>query len=120
MTLDAILRPLGKSLINQFGKSATITRTIGGTFDPVAGANTGTSEQTFSIKVSPPEKYRRELVDGTVILEDDFKVQVSAIAIEPDAETDRITLDGVTYQIVSAPPVYSGEQAAIYELQCRK
>lgn len=121
MTLDASLRPVARKLIAKLGKDATITRTAQGAFDPVTGTHGAPTETPYSVKVTPPKQFRKELVDGNAIQRQDFQVSLAAeqLTFTPNIETDTITIDSKVYSIVNADPVYSGELVVKYDLHCR-
>lgn len=122
MTLDATARPLADQLINQLGKAAIIRRIDPGTVDPVTGVPSGGSTTDHNVKVTPPSRYRMELVAEALVQADDFECSVAALdlTIEPDVETDKLVLDGEQFAVKGVQPVYSGELVAYYSLQCGK
>ena len=121
MTLDATLRPVARQLINQFGKTVTLSKVTQGTYDPVSGTYSSGCTTDHTVKVSPPESYDQADIDGSLVQRDDFEVQLAALGAPAIPEIgDTITMDGESYSIITAPPVYSGELIAVYKLQCRK
>lgn len=126
MTLDATLRPTARRLIKKYGKDATLKRETLGTFDPAASEYSGGGTTSYAVKVSPPERFRQDMIDGQMVRRDDFEVLASdlALSITPTAgdesTKDTLVLDSEEYQIIRVNPVYSGEQVAMFRLHCRK
>lgn len=119
-SLDGILRPLAKSLFADIGMEATLRRDNGSVFDP----ETGTSEpdiEDFTIVVTPPSTYRRDLVDGTLTQVDDLEVSMAAqdAPAVPRVGDDKLIFDGREYSIQAVEPVYSGAEPAFYRIQVR-
>lgn len=120
MTLDRTARAAAERLIRAFGKSVTIRRATR-SFDPATGKTTETT-QDFPAKISPPERFREDLVDGTLVLAGDLRAQLAAagLAIVPEPVRDRVVIDGTAWSLLRADPVMSGEQVALYTLHLRK
>ena len=118
--LDGVLRPLAKSLFADIGKEVTLRRDNGTVFDPVTGT-TAPDIEDFTITVTPPTSYSRELVDGTLVQTSDLQVSMAA----QDAPTvptlvDQILIDGTEYSIQAVEPIYSGDLPAFYRIQVRR
>lgn len=125
MSLDDRLRPLVRDLFEAMGKSATLRREDQGTFDPGTGTYTGGGTTDHDVTVSPPEGFRQENIDGTLVQASDLQTSIPAkgLPIAPttgtESLTDTLLVDGTEYQIVRVTPVYSGEQLAMFTLQVR-
>jgi hypothetical protein len=120
MTFDTTARATAERLIRRFGKSATIRRAAR-TFDTATGKTTHTVEE-FTVKVSPPERFREDLIDGTLVRAGDLRAHLPAegLDIVPEPVRDRIIIDGKPWSLLRVDPVMSGEQAALYTLHLRK
>lgn len=119
MTLDDTARAVAERLIGRFGKTVTIRRVIRG-FDPATGKTTETTRD-FTARVSPPERFREHLIDGTLVKAGDLQAQLAAkgAPVVPEPARDRIVIDGESYQVLRVDPVTSGEEAALYTLHLR-
>ena len=120
MTLDKTARATAERLIRAHGKTVTIRR-VTRSFDPASGKATETHED-FPAKVSPPERFRQALIDGTLVQTGDLRAELAAedLATVPEPACDRIVIDGTAWSLVRVDPVMSGEQIALYSLHLRK
>jgi len=107
------------SILGKFGVPATITVRSTGGFDPLTGDVTNTETVTALDKVSPPINYQPNEVDGSNIINDDFKVYVAGSDVSTITKGSEMLINGVTVMIVKANPVYSGALVALWVCQCR-
>lgn len=118
--LDDRMRQVALDLIETFGKVVTYTPTT-----RARNESTGETPETpgtpVALKVSPPEKFSRKLVDGNAIKKDDLQISLAAkdLAFTP-VLNDLVTIDTVVYSVTDVNPVFSGEQEAIWTLQLRR
>ncbi len=119
MTLDKTARATAFKLIKKFGKNAILRRRT----STYSAATRKTTEATtdLKVKVSPPEDFKFNQIDGTLVQAGDAKVSIAALGLkfEPDAETDSIVMDSVEWKIVTVKTTWSGELPALFELQLR-
>ena len=120
MTLDATARATAERLIRAFGKAVTIRRATR-SFDPASGKATETHED-FPAKISPPERFRESLIDGSLVRAGDLRAELAAenLAIVPEPARDKVVIDGTAWNLRRVDPVMSGEQTALYTLHLRK
>ena len=120
MTLDATARTTAERLIRAFGKAVTIRR-VTRSFDPASGKAVETT-QDFPAKVSPPERFREDLVGGTLVRAGDLRAQLAAegLTFIPEPVRDRIVIDGTAWELLRVDPVMSGEQTALYTLHLHR
>ena len=120
MTQDATARATAERLIARFGKAITLRRAAR-TYDPATGKTTDTT-QDFLVKISPPDRFRENLVDGELVRSGDLQAFMAAkgAPVVPEQTTDKAIIDGVPWTLVRVDPVFSGEQAAFYTLHMRK
>lgn len=113
------LRFTADRLTQRFGKAITITR-VESTFDPATGETTETRTDHATVS-TPPAEFDVSRIDGTLVKQGDVQLAVPAVdlSIAPGPDTDEISFDGLTYQIVRVSPRYSGEKIAQYILQVR-
>jgi hypothetical protein len=116
---DQIFVPLATQLIdNTFGFDATHRRQTR-TFDPVTGKNT-TSNSDTTVKITPPNPYSQNRIDGTLIQQGDQMIMMSSNSGIVPQLSDKFVISGGTWQVVNVKPIVSGEQTAAYELQLRQ
>jgi hypothetical protein len=119
MTLDIRARATADRLIGKFGKQVTLTRVTEGTYDPTTGELSGGSTTTQTVAALVKDFNGIELLSGA-IQAGDRKVSIAALnAAEPQIG-DTITVDSMVYNVLAVKTTWSGEKAAIYELQVRK
>lgn len=127
-TFDVSFRALAQKLVAKFGVSTgTYTLITHGTMNDDTNKVEGSTTNAQVITMSPPVSYKKEDIDGSLILSDDFKVYIAA----PDFETafganakvqtdDIVLINGITARVIEANPIYSGEQVAAYAVQLRR
>ncbi len=115
--LDRAFRPLALQLLNLFGKDVTITYQTPGSYDPSTGLSSATtSAATVRALV---ERYDvREF--GDFIRAGDLKVTTYGIGLTAPDPNDTVTVDSVVYRVVAVESIYSGELAALHEMQVRR
>lgn len=121
--LDAPLRKVSVALINKFGKSITLTYTsvsayVPGTRKPTTDVTAVTVKaiiEAVGLRGAPGSGRWANVLTG------DQQVTIAAkgLATAPKAK-DSVTIDGSDYEVVAVNPVYTGDQAAIYELHARR
>ena len=117
---DDRARSLAARLIARYGKTAVFRR-MTRVHDPVTGALSVTA-QDFTVKVSPPERFARSLVDGTLVKFEDLQVHLAAenAPAVPEPLLDRLIIDQISYEVLEVRPVMSGEATAFYTLHLRR
>lgn len=118
-SFDKRFRNLARNMIAKYGKEVVFSKPGTASYDPVTGTNTPGTPTTATVKVSPPEAFKVNEVNGTTIQAQDVKVSTAAIDYVPDI-SQTVTFDGNTYNIISVSPVYSGDLVAKYDCQLRK
>ncbi len=116
--LDTRARATAERLIATYGKTMVINRAAVGAYDPTTGTSTETPT-AYTVKgvVSQPSESQ---FNSGFALAGDIKVLLAASALEIiPTPGDELVFDGVTWQVVAAPAIYSGEQVAIYEVLAR-
>lgn len=121
--LDRPLRSVALKLIDKFGKLVTLT-TPGGVYDEASGDVTGgpVAVQVRAIVEDYPalQTSGGSREGGDAILRGDKKVTVAAQALAgKPSPTQTVTVDQETFGIIKVDAVFSGDEAAIYVLQCR-
>jgi len=113
MTLDSKFRPLATKLLSAYGKLVTYKRTTQGVYDPDTGSvGTTTASYTVHAMLQNPDdsqlatgQYRIDQVLATLSAEE--------LGIEP-SPNDKITIDGVDWNVTMVSFVSSGEQKALF------
>lgn len=121
--LDEKLVPKALALIEKFGTNATFH--IPANDPPTFDADTNTTAEgaiTDHVrKISPPDPYTKEWIDGKLIVLGDARCYVAAsgIPFTPN-EGQKLTYGGDKWQIIKSDPLVSGDLTAAYELRIRK
>lgn len=118
--LDKKARATAQRLVDKYGKAITIRRTVS-SYDPATGTET-TTNTDYSTKTAPPENYRLDQIDGTLVKRGDQRLLVAAqgLSIEPSAQTDSVIMDATTWAVVAVEAIWSGEQVAGWYIQVRR
>ena len=116
-TLDAGFRWLAKTLSTAFGTDITITYVTAGSFNPT----TQTATPSTSTSSVPAVISEFDVLEVNGLVEaGDVKVDVPALGITEPKADDTVTIGSDVFQVVSVRTTYSGDQAALYELQVRR
>lgn len=117
--LDTSARKLSVNLLAKFGKAITFQSIVEGAYDPITG-DTAANTVTSSSKKAVIKDYNGiELMSG-VIQQGDRKVTIAASGATLPQPSDKIVIDSETYNIIAVKTIWSGELAALYQLQARK
>ena len=124
--LDGPMGKLAKTLIDdvQLGsRAATLTRPgSDGAYNPATGQiEGGGSPQAFTCRVVFDE-FSEAQIDGTLVQAGDRKAIVAreTLGTEPVPQSDTLTEDGRTWQIMRVIGYSSGAQEAAYTLHLRR
>lgn len=121
------LGAVAKRLVDDFGKTATLTR-FTRVNDRATGKTTATASAPETVIVTPPTPFAtgnqgqtqgQRRIPGAVIQEGDLIAEFGALSQAKPSIGDRLTLDGEDFQIVAIGTTYSGENAALYPVQLR-
>lgn len=120
--LDDRFRPLATNLIAKYGKSVTYTSVSSGSYNTATGEAANT-ESTSTIKAIVEDygslKQSSGFESGHILAGDKkFTIAAQSFSSSPK-ETDKITVDGITYMAIRVIETWSGEQIASYEIQGR-
>lgn len=117
------LQATASRLLKDKGQLVTFTRTTEGTFDPVTGKRTGTSESTFTADGVLGNYSGKEAgalrAAGVEVRMDDRKLLIAAPETPPDLG-DKVTVGGTSYTILNIKPVNPAGTAITYELHLRR
>ncbi len=124
--LDTELGPVAAELIEEFGKSISYSLITPGAYNPATGEGLGTTE-VLDIKAIV-EDYSLQgsgqgFASGLIEIGDKkltVAAQSEAMAGKTPTTSDSFTVDEIGYIVQNVKIVYSGELAALYEIQGRK
>jgi len=113
---------IAKTLHNLFGGTGTIANPGTETYNPLNGQSATAPGTSFDTDPSPPENYSIKEIDGSNILKTDLKTTIPAsdVTSEIVPEKSTLTIGSSVFTIISANPIKSGNETAIYQLQLRK
>jgi hypothetical protein len=104
-------------LLAEFGQSVTLSRTTGGSIDPVTGAVTaGTDASVITTGLIKP--YPDKMIDGTRILASDRELVLSNEQVP--LSTDKPVIGGEEFAIVDIKTVSPAGTDVVYFCQARK
>jgi len=110
MSFYSKIAATAKGLLVKHGKSVTLVRSTGGSFDPVTGATVaGTDASVTTTGIIKP--YPDNVVDGTRILAGDRELVLSN-EHQPLAD-DRVTIGGENWSIVNIRTVMPDDATAV-------
>ena len=106
-----------KRLIAMRGQVVTISRTTGGSIDPVTGVTTpGTTVELQTKGILKP--YKKDLVDGTRIQKDDQELVLNN-TLQP-LESDKPVINGEEYTIEHIEEINPAGTPLLYMVQVRR
>jgi hypothetical protein len=127
--LDKPMKSVAQTLGNVLGSKASsgvgVLVRESQTYDPLNDSGGTQSEIEYPVTVFPPKQYRLDQIDGSVIQNGDFMIDIPAkdLALpapnEPSEQTDTIKFNGERFKIMSVTKIYSGASVVLYTLQCR-
>jgi hypothetical protein len=109
-TADEILR--------EFGSVGLLSRVTPGAYDPATGTSTPATT-TVSV-IAAVFDYDTAAADGSLILQGDKQVFMSAVGITPPAAGDILTWQTVAYTVIAVKPLAPAGVDTLHELQVRK
>lgn len=121
--LDGELPELVLELIEEFGAEIVYRYVEGGSYNPATSSNAKSESAPKSIKALVAD-YNSQgsgaaFTSGLIKAGDkQFYVAASAFSVAPSAG-DEITFNGSTFALVNVKTTYSGQLAALHELQAR-
>ena len=104
-------------LLKKFGMVITIKRSTGNSINPVTGVVVGGTTANFTPQ-GLVQRYRDDQIDGTRILASDRLVIIDN-TVEP-LTTDKITLSGQDWSIISVEESKPSTVGIVYFIQARR
>lgn len=118
-TLDTTIRPKVVALLALYGTAVAFTDKPGSYSRATGAASAGAS--LGSVQATPPEGYESRYVDGDVVKAGDSRIYIAGQGLTfTPAAGQKFAVGGITYHVVSAKPIYSGDQVAAWEVQGRR
>lgn len=116
--LDTKLRAKVLSLLAKLGAAATYV-VVDDSYNP-ASADIDRRTASYTIKITPPST-PKEFAEGELIEQRDLEclIAASGLAFVPKPG-DKLVFQGVTFSVVGAPPIMSGDLACAYTLRLRR
>lgn len=115
MSFYANLAATARRLLDQFGTTATLTRTTMGEYNPATGAASQTTT-TYICKAARFDYAQRD-IDGTNIRVGDQRIYMDATVMPQTGDT--IALGDRTYVVVTARSIDPALTAVLYDVQAR-
>ena len=104
-------------LLTEYGQAITLTRTTGGSVDPVTGAVTA-GATTYYTPMGVLRPFPDRLIDGTRILASDREVVMDS-TVAP-LTTDLLTIGGQAWTIINVVTVSPAGTDLVYRVQVRR
>lgn len=117
MSFYANLAATARRLLEQFGTTATLTRTTTGTYNPATGSASQTTT-TYSCKAARFDYAQRD-IDGTNIRVGDQRIYMDVQDMVMPQTGDTISMGGRTYVVVTARSIDPALTAVLYDVQAR-
>ncbi len=120
-SLDTTLIPKIKSVIDDYGKDAVFTVHGISVYDPDEGSVVESGSVDYTVKITPPENYTSNLIDGDIIKDNDCKVSIAASGLLFTPENQmKVTFDNQVWRVVGVNTEYTGESIGLYSMQLRR
>jgi len=105
-------------LLAKYGEAVTVTFTDWAEYDPITGADVGSSTTSTVNAVGYPSKYHTKDIDGVVIQAGDIRFVMELITPEPVIGC-LIEINGTTYRIMDIQSIRLSGQDVIFICQVR-
>ena len=110
-------------LLASYGQPVSITRTSGGTYDPLTGEKTGQTTTTYTpdgVLLNYGGKEAGDLrAAGVDIVSTDKKLLCAAFEVDP-VVTDTVTVGGLDWTVMRVKTLSPAGAAVLHELQVRR
>jgi hypothetical protein len=120
--LDSVFKDLASTLIGALvSNTATLVRAVAADYDPTTGEELNAAVESYSVRITPPEKFDIKEIDGSSILQHDLRTYIAAkdLTTNPETRKDTLSFGNVVYNVVKVTPHYSGDEVCLWELQLR-
>lgn len=106
------------SLLQEYGQSVTLSRTVRGTYDPATGAPAAGTTTTYTGTAAVFD-YAQARIDGTDIRAGDQVAYLATDGVVLPLSGDTMTVGGVVYTVIRAGQLNPGGTAVLYDVQLR-
>ncbi len=113
MSLSASATNATERLLKKYGEDGSLIRVTGSAYDTATGTNTETTA-TQACKVYVSAVSAEDMADETV-LRTDSKFIMSVVGVTAPEVNDRLTVDGVTYNVQSAMKIKVSGLSVLYK-----
>ena len=119
--LDTKLATKALALINKIGTNMVFEVPTSSYYDPLQQKQVTQTPSNVTRKASPPLAYSSRLTQGRTVRRDDAQIFLaqSGLTFTP-VEEMKVTHAGLTWHIVQADPLYSGDDIAAWDIQLRR
>lgn len=118
MTLATNLRSRAQTMLSNYGRSATISRTAEGAYDPTDGTVASGSSSSYAADVFLTN-YKAFEVDGQLVKQQDIKAIIEFVSGSEPLIGDTVSVDSVTYRIVDVQKIVAQSTVIVYKAQLR-
>ena len=108
------------ALLDRFGQTVTLTRTVAGGYDPVTGVVSPDSEQTQQVKAVILPYKDGDYLEGTVNAGDRRALIAPNVQWAPDAATRLTEASGTVWQLESVTPLAPAGTTVLYKAHATK
>ena len=112
------IKGTARSLLAKFGQSMTLVKTTSDSYNTTTGANTLTTSSTTDLGVILPYGDALNSAPDSLVKQNDQQIFIQMATVP--SVTDKITVAGVDYNIVSVKAIEPAGVNVLYELQVRK
>jgi hypothetical protein len=120
-SLDTTLIPKIKTIIDDYGKDVVFVVPGLASYDPDDGSVIESGIQKYTVKATPPENYRADMIDGDVIQQNDCMITISSSGLSFTPQNGlEVTFDDQSWRIMGIQTGYTGEDICLYEMQLRR
>ena len=113
-TADAV------ELLNEFGQTVTLTRTVAGGYDPVTGVTTPDVTQTQAVRAVVLPYKDGDYLEGTVNAGDRRALIAPNVQWAPDAATRLTEASGTVWQLENVTPLAPAGTTVFYKAHATK
>ena len=119
MNTDQRMQLTAQDMINRRGKTITYNSIASGAYNP-ATSSVSTTTTPYTIKSIVRDASSTDFETGTLVNIGNKLVTIAALAMPVAPNTgDNVTLDGMSYLVYAANPIYSGELPVTYSVRMR-
>ena len=120
-SVDTKLAAATLSLLDTLGTNMVFVVPTSSYYDPATQTQVVKTPTNVPRKASPPMQYSSRLIAEGVVRRDDAQIFIAASGLTfTPVEGMKLTHAGLTWNMVTASPLYSGDDVAAWECQIRR